>query len=126
MKKRKFLIAGIVLFAAIGFLAVMAFRGAAMYSYTVSELLEKGDAVLGQTVKASGEVAPGSVSYEPDNILKFVITEGGNQLPVVYQGVVPDTFVESNEVTVEGQLDTSGIFQARTIMPKCASKYEPE
>lgn len=126
MKKRKFLVAGIVLFAAIGFLTVMAFRGAVMYSYSVSELLKRGDVVLGQTVKAAGRVSPGSVSYESGNILKFIITEGGNQLPVVYQGVVPDTFKEDNEVTVEGQLDSSGIFQARTIMPKCASKYELE
>jgi len=29
-------------------------------------------------------------------------------------------------VTVEGQLGADGVFQAKTIMVKCASKYEPE
>lgn len=126
MKRRKFLVAGVILFAAIGFLAVMAFRGATTYYYTVSELLGKGDTVWGQTVKAAGEVAPGSVSQEPGNTMKFVITEGDSRLPVVYRGAVPDAFKVGNEVVVEGQIGSDGVFQAKTIMVKCASKYEPE
>jgi cytochrome c-type biogenesis protein CcmE len=125
MKKRKFLIAGTILLAAIGFLAVMAFRGATAYYYTVSELMGKQDSVLGQTVKVAGEVASGSISREADNTLKFTITEGDSQLPVVYQGVVPDSFKEGNELVVEGQLDANRVFHAKTLMPKCASKYVP-
>lgn len=126
MKKRKFLVAGVVLLAAIIFLAVMAFRGATAYSYGVSELLAKGNAVTGQTVRTGGNVDAGSVLREPPNALKFTITEGSTRLPVVYRGVVPDTFAEGNGVTVEGQLGADGIFQAKTIMVKCASKYEPK
>jgi len=126
LKKRKFLVAGTVLVLAIGFLGVMAFRGATAYSYSISELLGKGDTALGENVRIGGNVAPGSVLREPPNILKFTITEGPTQMPVVYQGVVPDTFKEDNGVTVEGQLGADGVFQAKTIMVKCASKYEPE
>jgi cytochrome c-type biogenesis protein CcmE len=51
--------------------------------------------------------------------------DGGESLPVIYQGVVPDTFKVGNEVVVEGTLKSNGIFQAYTLMPKCPSKYEP-
>jgi cytochrome c-type biogenesis protein CcmE len=59
--------------------------------------------------------------------LRFTIVdlEGDENLPVVYQGVVPDTFRVGNEVVIEGQLNSDGIFQADTLMPKCPSKYEP-
>jgi cytochrome c-type biogenesis protein CcmE len=47
-------------------------------------------------------------------------------VPVVYRGVVPDTFQESGEVVVEGGLGSEGVFRARTLLAKCPSKYEPE
>ena len=125
LKKRKFLVGGIILFVAIGFLGVKAFDGVPQYD--VGELLEQGDSALGQRVQAAGQVAPGSVEQElASNTMKFTLTEAGNSLPVVYRGAVPDAFKAGNDVVVEGELGVDGVFQANTLMVRCASKYVPE
>ena len=35
------------------------------------------------------------------------------------------TFQEGNPVVLEGSLNASGVFQAKSLMVKCPSKYEP-
>ncbi len=93
----------------------------------VSELMEQGSSVYEENVRVNGQVAPGSVEQETaGSILRFTIIEGGESLPVFYQGVVPDSFKVGNEVVVEGYLNSDGIFQAHTLMPKCPSKYVPK
>jgi len=127
LKRKKFLIGGVIVFLAIGYLAYMGFMGWATYSYTVGELKELGSSIQGNSVRVSGQVALGSVTQEPDNItLQFTIVEDGESLPVVYQGVVPDTFKVGNDIVVEGHLNSNGIFQANTILVKCPSKYVPK
>ncbi|MFH1381855.1 MAG: cytochrome c maturation protein CcmE [Chloroflexota bacterium] len=128
MKKNgKFLIGGIILFLVIGYLGFIGFQRSATYYYTVGEFIQQGDAVPAGNVKINGQVAPDSVVREAaGRTLKFTITEGGGSLPVIYQGAVPDTFSEGVEVVVEGRLGSDGIFQAKSILTKCPSKYVPE
>lgn len=129
LKRRKFLIGGLIVFLALGFLSFMAFRGTATYYYTVSEILARGNSVYGENVRVNGQVAPGSVQQETKGlVLRFTIIdgEGGKSLPVVYQGAVPDSFKVGNEIVVEGHLNADGTFQANTLLPKCPSKYVPE
>ena len=57
-------------------------------------------------------------------ILTFTLAGTGNELSVNYKGTIPDNFIEDGEVVVEGMLDTSGVFQADTLMTKCESKYK--
>ncbi len=126
LKRKKFLIGGIIVFLAIGFLGYMAFDWS--YSLEVSELLERGSSIYGENVRVNGQVAPGSLEQESaGSILKFTLidVDGEESLPVVYQGVIPDTFKEGNEVIVEGYLNSDDIFQGQTLMPKCASRYVP-
>ena len=128
LRKKKFLISGIIIFLAIGYLGYMGFQSSATYYYEVNELLQQGSSVYGENVRVNGQVAPGSVEQENQGrILRFTMTdiEGKESLPVFYQGVVTDTFKVGNEVVVEGQLNSDGIFQAYTLMPKCPSKYVP-
>ncbi len=129
LKRKKFLIGGLIVFLAIGYLGYTGFTGAATYYYTVGELLAQGNSTYGENVRVNGQAAPGSVEQEPGGFtLRFIMADvdGGKSLPVVYQGVVPDTFKVGNEVVVEGHLNSNGIFQANTIMPKCPSKYVPK
>ncbi len=128
LRKKRFLIGGIIVFLAIGYLGYMGFQGSATYYYTVSEFMEQGNSIYGENVRVNGQVAPGSVEQEAQGtILRFTLigVDEKESLPVVYEGVVPDTFKVGNEVVVEGQLNSDGIFQAHTLMPKCPSKYVP-
>ena len=128
-KNKKFLIGGLVIFSAIGFLGLKSFSGAATYYYTVTEVLAKGNSVYGDNVRVEGVVLEGSEKRESaGRLLKFIISdnESTQSIPVVYNGVIPDTFKEGNPVVVEGVLNSDGVFQATTLMPKCPSKYEAE
>ena len=49
-----------------------------------------------------------------------------NVISVEYTGVIPDTFRTGAEAIVEGSLTPEGIFQEKTSMTKCPSKYEKE
>jgi cytochrome c-type biogenesis protein CcmE len=125
--KKKFLIGGIIVILALGYLTFMSFQGAATYYYTVSELAAQSDVINGENVRVNGQVVPGSVEQEAGGgVLRFTIVEGEESLLVAYQGVVPDTFQVGNEVVVEGQLTSAGTFQAHTLMPKCPSRYVPQ
>ncbi len=129
LRKKKFLIGGIIVFLTIGYLGFVGIQSSATYYYTVNELIEQGDSIYGENIRVNGQVASGSVEQESaGRILRFTIIDvaGEESLPVVYQGVVPDTFKVGNEVVVEGRLNSDGIFQAHTLMPKCPSKYVPE
>jgi len=127
LRKKRFLIGGIIVFLAIGYLGFMGFQSSATYYYTVSELMEQGGSIYGENVQVNGQITPGSVEQEPGSlILRFSISEDGESLPVVYHGVVPDTFKVGSDVVVEGHLNLAGIFQANTILTKCPSKYVPK
>ena len=126
LRKKRFFIGGIIVFLAIGYLGFMGFQSSATYYYTVSELVVQGDSVYGESVRVKGQVASGSVEHDfASRNLKFAIAEGEKSLPVVYQGVVPDTFKVGVDVIVEGKLNSDGIFQAHTLMPQCPSRYDP-
>ena len=128
LKQKKFLIGGLIVLLAIGFLGYKSFAGAAMYYFTVNETIEKGPSIYGSSIKVEGLIEEGSVEREPaSRLLKFVIADigGVNKIPVVYQGVVPDTFKEGLPIVVEGALGSDGIFLAQILMVKCPSKYEP-
>ena len=129
LKKRKFVISGIIIIAAVASLAYVSFQSSATYYYTVSELTGQGSSIYDENVRVDGLVAPGSLEQKSaGGTLTFTIIdiEGEESLPVVYQGVVPDTFKVGSEVVVEGHLNSTGSFQAHTLMTTCPSKYEPE
>lgn len=126
LRKKRFLIGGIIIFLAIGYLSFMGFQSSATYFYTVNEFADLGDSIYGENVRVKGDVVDGSIEQEATGReVKFTITEEGENLLVIYQGIIPDTFKVGAEVVVEGQLDLDGIFQAHTLMPKCPSRYVP-
>jgi len=126
LRKKRFLIGGIIIFLAIGYLGYIGFQSSATYYYTASELMEQGSSIYGKNVRLNGQVVPGTVQQEGvGRTLKFTISDGEESLPVVYHDIVPDAFKVGNNVVVEGRLNSDGIFQANTILVKCPSKYVP-
>jgi cytochrome c-type biogenesis protein CcmE len=131
MRKRKFLIGGIIVLIAISALGFVAFRSAATYYYTVNEILNKADSLSGQTVRVDGPVAANSLVQvqSSGNSVKFVLldrTNSQDQLTVTYQGSLPDAFKEGQDAVAEGKLTSTGVFAATQIIVKCPSKYQPQ
>ncbi len=122
----RFLIAGLVIVAAIGYMIYAAMQGGSEYFVTTGELKAMGDTALGQPIKIGGRVVEGSIQGDRGaSALSFSLTDGSEVLPVSYKGIVPDTFAPGVDVILEGKLGADGTFQATNMMAKCASKYEP-
>ena len=49
-------------------------------------------------------------------------------LPVVYSGTEapPDTFKDNSQALAEGSFGRDGVFHAKQLQAKCASKYAPQ
>ena len=127
LKKKKFLIGGIIIVIAISFLAVTGFLDSSRYYYTVSEATALGSEIQGRNVKVNGTVEADSVKNDVGSLtLTFTVFEGSDRIPVVFHGVAPDNFKPDADVVVEGKMDPSGVLQADSILTKCPSKYVPE
>jgi cytochrome c-type biogenesis protein CcmE len=124
-KNLKFLIGGLVVAAVVVYLAVGGVREGMVYYLTVSEFYGKVPTLGDQGVRVSGKVAKGSIERDATNLnINFVITDGKENLPVFYHGVVPDIFGEDIEVVVEGKFSPEGSFRASNLLTKCPSKFE--
>jgi cytochrome c-type biogenesis protein CcmE len=122
-KRLKFLIGGLVVALVVGYLIFSAARGSAAYYLTIDELQQQGSAV--RNVRVAGFVVGESIVWEPRDLhLAFELTDESGQLPVVYSGARPDMFRDQAEVVVEGKMGPDGVFEARTMLLKCPSKYE--
>ncbi|OGO05140.1 MAG: hypothetical protein A2Y60_03105 [Chloroflexi bacterium RBG_13_54_9] len=127
IRRKRFLIGGIVILLAVAYLGYRGFEGSATYYLTVSEVKEQGGRIAGENVRVNGRVAPGSVDWDAENnILRFVLVDEEKGLSVLYKGIVPDAFKADSNVVVEGGLESDGIFHADAILTRCPSKYAPE
>ncbi len=125
-KRKQFLVAGVVLAVILGYLIYIGVRNAGMYYMSVSELMAQQTTLGSQSVRVQGKVLSDSVQQDPSsNTIRFRISDGQTSLPVVYTGVVPDSFKPDADVVLEGALTPAGTFQATNVMAKCASKYSP-
>jgi cytochrome c-type biogenesis protein CcmE len=123
---KKFILGGIVILAMVGFLVANGLQTTSVYYLTVNEARTQLKPGGTQVVRINGVADMTSVKWDAQNLnLSFDIVEGDRRLPVVYHGVMPDTFQQSESVVVEGTLSTRGVFDARTLLVKCPSRYEP-
>ena len=79
-------------------------------------------------VKVSGKVVPGSYGQADEGLTHLFrvhdIEHPDVTFPVVYSDVLPDTFTDEIEVVLEGRFGEDGVFQAKTLLTKCGSRYE--
>lgn len=102
-------------------LVTAAFQGAVTYYRTPTELVAQPDP--GQ-VRLGGLVVAGSLHDDGDTV-RFVLSDGANQLPVVTHGVPPSTLRERQGAVVEGTLGSDGVFRADTVIVRHSNEYRP-
>jgi len=117
------IISGLFVLVLIVGLSLKAVEGTFTYYVTTPEFVDHRASYEGKHIKIAGRVKIGSLQQQ-DTTYNFVVELEGRELPVVYHGLAPDTFKEGVDVVVEGKATTSEVFQADTLMAKCASKYE--
>ena len=57
--------------------------------------------------------------------LRFVVTDGKNQVPTFYRGIPPSLFKEGSGVVAEGRFRDDGLFVASEILAKHDENYMP-
>lgn len=117
----------------LGVFAYFAFGGlgeSLVYFWTPSELLAKGEAAYGTSVRLGGMVEPGSVRWDPDATrLQFRLIDEGGSVEVESRGVPPQMFLEAANreapigAVVEGRMGGEGVFQATNLMVKHSEEY---
>ena len=129
--RTRFLILGVVVALALGYMIYAAFPGNALYFLTVSEFAGKETAQDGRIVRVSGKLVDGSFHREGNSTASSfrLQDEGaglaGAQLEATYVGVLPDLFFNPHsEVILQGSYGPDQVFQADSILVKCPSKYQ--
>jgi cytochrome c-type biogenesis protein CcmE len=102
-----------------------------VYYLTPTELMAKvgeDPAFHSVGVKVSGKVVPGTYAKGDGELTHTFdvhdIEHADVTFPVVYTGVLPDTFTDDIEVVLEGRFGEDRVFQAKTLLTKCGSRYE--
>jgi cytochrome c-type biogenesis protein CcmE len=122
-RQTKFLIGGIIIAVTAGYLVYSAASGSAAYYLTVEEIRGQGPST--RDVRVSGLIAGESIVWEARDLrLEFEVVDDTGKLPALYHGPRPDMFRDEAEVVLEGRYSEDGIFEARTMLLKCPSKYE--
>jgi cytochrome c-type biogenesis protein CcmE len=118
------------LFVALGF-AVLLATGLVYTSFNASsearQPSELADATPGKSYERTGKVVPGSIRKDGDGKgISFRVSDrdGGGEIPVTYDGVVPDPFRDGREIVLKGTVE-NGIFvgERDTLVTKCPSKF---
>jgi cytochrome c-type biogenesis protein CcmE len=98
-----------------------------VYYLTPTELLAKGKAAYGATVRLGGVVAPGTVNWDAKTLdLSFRVSDGkpgGQTIMVKSTGAPPQMFRENIGCIVEGTLDESQVFHSDRVMVKHSNEY---
>jgi len=128
----KFLIGSLVIVAGVAGLIVSGVKETGVYFLTPTELVAKTEAdpsFHDVGLKVGAHVVPGSVRRDPGaRTIDFRISDGAQEFPVTYTGLIPDTFTDASniEVIVEGKYGRDGVFHATEVLAKCGSRYEAE
>jgi len=126
IKRKRFLIGGLVILAAISYLVVGGMKEAIVYFKMPSELRAEEKSMQGKFVRMGGMVVKGSLQKDLQNLTyRFELTDGNGTFPVYFKGVPPDLFTEGKGAVVEGRIGSDGVFHATSIMAKHAEEYSP-
>jgi cytochrome c-type biogenesis protein CcmE len=131
MKNGRFYVGLVGVSLVVAYLVWTGVSDSMVYYLTPTELVAKvaeDPAFHSVGVKVSGKVVEGSYSKgEGELVHQFIVHDiehADVNFPVVYEGVLPDTFNDTIEVVLEGRFGEDGVFHAKTLLTKCGSRYE--
>lgn len=150
MGKGKFIIAGLLIVAAVVYLIVTSTGQTAHYFLTIEELRAMGEEADGRRVTISGAVLGDTISYDaslPEVTFTIVQVPGdpreveragglaqvlhdavntpdAPRLEIVYEDVKPDLLQHESQAIIRGQLVDDGRFYADEVLLKCPTRYD--
>jgi len=117
----------LLILLAIGYLSYTGVQESKSYYVTIKELRGMGDSAYTRRLRVAGNVQPGSIKRAGTKV-NFVLGENGQLLSVAYSGTEapPDTFKGNSQALADGSFGHDGVFHAKQLQAKCASKYAPQ
>ncbi len=143
-QRMRFLIGGVIILVAIGFLILNGTLNNAQYFMTVDELVSRPE-LVGQTVRISGAVIGDTIEYDSSTLtIRFTLVNIPEQtddlartlhlavndpdaarVPVVVENEpMPDLLQHEAQAIVTGQMGEDGVFHADELLLKCPTRYE--
>ena len=116
---------GVAILSVAAILVMFALKDSVVFFHTPSDVSEKG-IPAGQRIRLGGLVEQGSVKRGEGTVVAFTVTDTLKQIPVTYNGVLPDLFREGQGVVAEGTLDAAGHFKADSVLAKHDENYMPK
>jgi len=127
MKRRHrriaFIVAGLVGLGVAAYLAASAFRNNLVFFFSPTQVAAK-EAPVDRTFRIGGLVQEGSLKRDGLNV-QFTVTDTAYNVPVVYNGILPDLFKEGRGCVAQGKIGTDGVFHAEQVLAKHDENYMP-
>ena len=116
-----------IILVSLAYLAYTGVQQSKSYYVTIKELRGMGDDAYSKRLRVAGNVQPGSIKRVGMKV-EFLLVENDQTLPVVYSGseAPPDTFKDNSQALADGSFGRDGVFRAKQLQAKCASKYAPQ
>ena len=127
VRKRRLILVALVLLAAsvAAVFITMALQENINYLHTPTEVLE-GKAPENARFRLGGVVCEGSVQRTEGTLdIRFAITDRVRQVPVHFNGILPDMFKEGTSVIASGKME-NGAFTATEVLAKHDETYMPK
>jgi cytochrome c-type biogenesis protein CcmE len=117
----------VLILVSLAYLAYTGVQDSKSYYVTIKELNGMGNEAYSKRLRVAGNVLPGSIKRSGTRV-DFVLKENDLVLPVSYTGTEapPDTFKDDSQALADGSFGRDGIFHAKGLQAKCASKYAPK
>jgi len=123
-QKRFALIGGVLLaLTAAAALVLNAFRSNMVFFFTPTQIAS-GEAPQARAFRLGGLVRQGSVVRDGITV-RFVVTDTAREVPVRFDGTLPDLFKEGKGVVAQGELGPDGVFAAKEVLAKHDENYMP-
>jgi cytochrome c-type biogenesis protein CcmE len=121
-KRLALILAALLVFGTGTGLVLYNWRGNIVFFHTPSEIVAHAVAP-GTQLRIGGFVKQGSEVHEGTRV-HFIVTDGKNDVPVFYEGALPDLFKEGQGVVVIGVLGSAGLI-ASDVLAKHDERYMP-
>ena len=117
----------VLILCSLGYLAYTGVQDSKSYYVTIKELNGMGNEAYSKRLRVAGNVVPGSIKRSGTRV-DFMLKENDLTLPVSYTGTEapPDTFKDDSQALADGSFGHDGVFHAKQLQAKCASKYAPQ
>ena len=117
----------VLIILSLGYLAYTGVQDSKSYYVTIKELQSMGDGAYSKRLRVAGNVVPGSIKRSGTHV-DFQLKEQDLTLAVSYTGTEapPDTFKDDSQALADGSYGHDGVFHAKQLQAKCASKYAPK